>query len=77
MNPYTCGGRNGFVTGLDLAALDAIGWNTTVDVAHYSESTADFLGFVPEPATWALMLGGFGFVGTALRRQRRTGYATA
>jgi hypothetical protein len=26
---------------------------------------------VPEPASWALMLGGFGLVGTALRSQRR------
>ncbi|MBU1376339.1 MAG: PEPxxWA-CTERM sorting domain-containing protein [Alphaproteobacteria bacterium] len=25
---------------------------------------------VPEPATWALMLGGFGLAGTALRRRR-------
>ncbi|NIJ06950.1 hypothetical protein FHS31_000532 [Sphingomonas vulcanisoli] len=26
---------------------------------------------VPEPATWAMMIGGFGLVGTALRRSRR------
>lgn len=31
---------------------------------------------VPEPATWALMISGFGFVGSALRR-RRSGFATA
>ena len=31
---------------------------------------------VPEPATWALMLGGFGLAGLALRR-RRVGYAAA
>ena len=31
---------------------------------------------VPEPATWAMMIGGFGFVGAAARR-RRTGFATA
>lgn len=28
---------------------------------------------VPEPASWALMLGGFGMVGGALRSRRRTG----
>lgn len=31
---------------------------------------------VPEPATWAMMLAGFGFVGAAARR-RRTDYASA
>ena len=27
---------------------------------------------VPEPATWGLMLGGFGMAGAAMRRRRRT-----
>jgi hypothetical protein len=27
---------------------------------------------VPEPASWAMMLGGFGLVGGALRRRRTT-----
>ena len=29
-------------------------------------------GAVPEPATWAMMLGGFGLVGGAMRRRQRT-----
>ncbi|HWI86309.1 MAG TPA: PEPxxWA-CTERM sorting domain-containing protein [Sphingomonas sp.] len=30
--------------------------------------TAD--GAVPEPATWAMMIGGMGLVGSAMRRHR-------
>ncbi len=33
-------------------------------------------GTVPEPAAWALMIGGFGLIGTALRR-RREGFVAA
>ena len=34
-------------------------------------------GGVPEPATWALMLGGFGLVGGAMRRRRGVAGAAA
>ncbi len=34
-----------------------------------------FSSSVPEPATWALMLGGFGLAGVALRRRRGLGVA--
>lgn len=30
---------------------------------------------VPEPATWAMMIGGFGLVGAAMRRRQRVAYA--
>ena len=29
------------------------------------------VGSVPEPASWAMMLGGFGLIGGQLRRRRR------
>ena len=32
---------------------------------------------VPEPATWAMMIGGFGLLGAVVRRRRRTGAAAA
>ncbi len=82
MNPYICNGLTDSVSGLDLAALDAIGWNTNVDVLSdpdYEFSTADMAfasTHVPEPAAWAMMISGFGMIGGALRR-RRTGFATA
>jgi hypothetical protein len=31
------------------------------------------LGAVPEPATWAMMLVGFGGIGAAMRSRRSTG----
>lgn len=34
-------------------------------------------GAVPEPATWAMMIGGFGFIGAASRRRSRTRVAYA
>ena len=79
LNPYICDGRNGIVTDLDFAALDAIGWNTTVDVGRnpgLAFNTNSIAQAVPEPAVWGLMIAGFGFVGAAARR-RRSGYATA
>ena len=34
--------------------------------------TVTYMGPVPEPATWALMIAGFGVVGAAMRRRERT-----
>lgn len=81
MAPGVCYGQTLAVTGLDIAAMDVIGWNTNVDVQTYRQSTADIYrrltetsgeppGAVPEPSTWALMIGGFGLAGAALRRRR-------
>lgn len=39
---------------------------------------SDFIAAaVPEPATWAMMIGGFGFIGAALRRRRQVSVSFA
>ena len=78
MNPYICNGLGDAVSGLDLAAFDAIGWNINFDVLAdnnaYNVSTTQiyqsFSAAVPEPATWAMMILGFGLMGTLARRRR-------
>ncbi|OBX18036.1 hypothetical protein A9995_13945 [Erythrobacter sp. QSSC1-22B] len=40
------------------------------DMEVFAASTSS-IGAVPEPATWAMMLLGFGFVGGALRASKR------
>ncbi len=75
LDPTFCYGQMGFITALDLAAYDAMGWNLSVDAMTYKgTSTAriyrDFMG-VPEPATWATMIAGFGLVGGMMRRKEK------
>ncbi len=75
LNPYICNGQNGIVTGLDLAAYDAIGYSTAQDVTAYGKSTARIafeLTNVPEPSSWALLIAGFGVTGAVMRRRRLT-----
>ncbi|KQS04194.1 hypothetical protein ASG11_07965 [Sphingomonas sp. Leaf357] len=76
LDPTFCFGQTGEVTGLDLAAYDAMGWNLSVNALTYANtSTASIYrqfanaGAVPEPATWAMMIMGFGLVGGAMRRR--------
>ncbi|WP_375392077.1 NF038122 family metalloprotease [uncultured Sphingomonas sp.] len=86
MNPYLCGGLQGVVTGTDLAAFDAIGYNLRADVqgnGNYRFTTAQaYTAFaaqatpvVPEPATWAMMIAGFGMVGASMRRRTSVRFA--
>jgi hypothetical protein len=51
----TIGGTNGF----DLDAVGLVNWKAV-----------DGPGGVPEPATWAMLIAGFGLVGAAARRRR-------
>lgn len=77
MDPTVAFGQMGIIRGLDLALFDAIGWNPNIDVLsnpNYAFSTARA---VPEPATWAQMILGFGLIGGTLRRFSGRRYATA
>jgi hypothetical protein len=78
MDPTFCYAQRGEVTALDLAAFDAIGYNIAVDsrATNYLVNTAQIYrqfatAPVPEPATWAMLLLGFGGVGFAMRRNRK------
>ncbi len=76
MDPTISRGTNSIITGLDLAAFDAIGFNLNFDVLanpDFAFNTNNInVAAVPEPATWAFMIFGFGLVGSALRRRRKS-----
>ena len=48
-----------------------------VDVGGYLQSIDYAVAGVPEPASWALMIGGFGLAGVALRTRRRQAAVSA
>lgn len=64
------------------SAASSVSWNTAnltnkkgevQSISHlsfYQGTGFDSNGGVPEPATWAMMIGGFGLVGGALRKRR-------
>jgi hypothetical protein len=71
LDPTVAYGQMTRVTSLDLAALDAIGWNIDYDVLGSGRAftTKDiYLSVVPEPSTWAMLITGFFLAGGALRR---------
>jgi hypothetical protein len=74
-NFTTTGGA--LITGVTLNALGTTSFSSVSQVRLGAAS----VGAVPEPATWAMMLGGFGLVGGAMRSARRrkakVTYATA
>ncbi|MEP2102427.1 MAG: NF038122 family metalloprotease [Parasphingorhabdus sp.] len=76
MDPTIGRGSNSIITALDLASFDAFGWNLNFDVlanSDYAFNTNNInVAAVPEPATWGMMILGFGMVGGALRRRRKT-----
>ena len=75
MDPTFCFEQQGFVTGLDLAAFDAMGWNLSVDALTYQTTSTSVIynqfatAPVPEPTTWVMMILGFGAIGAGMRRR--------
>jgi hypothetical protein len=57
--------------------IDRLGAPYEINTASFSYQLRDTIGAVPEPATWAMMIFGFGAVGSAMRQQRRKHLAAA
>ncbi|QQV78925.1 NF038122 family metalloprotease [Sphingomonas aliaeris] len=78
LDPTSARGQMQDITALDLAAIDAIGWDVNMNVlanSNYRLSTASIyrtFSAVPEPATWGMMILGFGMVGASSRYRRRS-----
>lgn len=71
-------GQRKNLTAVDLTALDVLGWGGS-NLGDTSTSTPNKIAFalisdpkgVPEPASWVMMIAGFGIVGQCLRRRSR------
>lgn len=61
------------MTPFQLCRIDVLEQYVRLDVGiHWGDTPGHYtLSAVPEPATWAMMIAGFGLVGTGLRRARR------
>ena len=61
-----------FLTGTYVLSTMPKNVPTDVQVFDYRIDITDAAAAVPEPATWALLLTGFGMIGVAVRRRSRT-----
>jgi hypothetical protein len=71
------GGENFFFAATDdLQSIQSISFTTSgggfADIRQVRVGPGVTVGAVPEPGTWAMMLMGFGGMGFAMRRRRRT-----
>lgn len=75
-NPFTNPLVTISFTGFDASNVGALEFSSTSNAFEF-DNVAVVSGAVPEPATWAMMLFGFGIVGSALRRRSRAAIAVA
>jgi hypothetical protein len=66
------GGETGNSTGFYKLDAGAFTDKITLKAGASSAAVLYATTAVPEPATWAMMLGGFGLLGTAMRRRTKT-----
>lgn len=69
-------GLDAFFTLTTKNNLDNLPGGSNTAVFTLGQVTVPVAG-VPEPATWAMMLGGFGFMGAAMRRRTKVARVTA
>lgn len=63
---------------VDISSTQAIyGLQFRSTAAAFESDNVSFSGAVPEPASWALLLGGFGAVGGAMRSRRKAAISFA
>jgi hypothetical protein len=80
---YGLGGAWGtsksFDSSVSLSAGQTLDFVVNSNGSYYNDSTglSGTIAAVPEPASWAMMVGGFGVVGAAVRRRQRTAVAFA
>lgn len=63
--------RNGFVDAMGTFNIGFSENMSQADVANFQANTSFATGAVPEPATWAMMMVGFGAIGGAMRYRRK------
>jgi hypothetical protein len=74
--PFSAGAAD-FVAGLNTLSVVLTDTGKPSAMLISGLVTTNQVGVVPEPAAWALMIGGFGMAGAMLRRRRQSATATA
>ncbi|MBS3961648.1 MAG: PEPxxWA-CTERM sorting domain-containing protein [Sandarakinorhabdus sp.] len=73
----TVANRNGFMDATNTITVQLSETLPEAARQQIRENVVTARSLVPEPATWTMMIVGFGLAGAAARRKRRTGLLTA